>query len=49
MAQNSAKASLYVTPYLDTLQDVVISAPANGQVIEYNSTSGKWENVSPRG
>lgn len=49
MAQNSAKASLYVTPYLDTLQDVVISAPANGQVIEYNSTSGKWENVSPSG
>ena len=32
---------------LDDLNDVVLSAPANGQVIEYNSTSGKWENVSP--
>lgn len=32
---------------LDDLDDVVVSAPANGQVIEYNSTSGKWENVSP--
>jgi hypothetical protein len=32
---------------LDDLDDVVVSAPSNGQVIEYNSTSGKWENVSP--
>ena len=32
---------------LDDLSDVVVSAPSNGQVIEYNSTSGKWENVSP--
>ena len=32
---------------LDDLNDVVVSAPSNGQVIEYNSTSGKWENVSP--
>ena len=32
---------------LDDINDVVISAPSNGQVIEYNSTSGKWENVSP--
>ena len=29
------------------LNDVAISAPSNGQVIEYNATSGKWENVSP--
>jgi len=32
---------------LDDLNDVVVSAPSNGQVIEYNSTSGKWENISP--
>jgi hypothetical protein len=32
---------------LNDLNDVVVSAPSNGQVIEYNSTSGKWENVSP--
>ena len=32
---------------LDDLNDVVVSTPSNGQVIEYNSTSGKWENVSP--
>jgi len=29
---------------LDDLNDVVVSVPSNGQVIEYNSTSGKWEN-----
>ncbi len=29
------------------LNDVAISAPSNGQVLEYNATSGKWENVSP--
>ena len=29
------------------LNDVAISAPSNGQVLEYNSTSGQWENVSP--
>jgi len=29
------------------LNDVAISAPSNGQVLEYNSTTGKWENVSP--
>lgn len=32
---------------LDDLNDVVISAPSNGQIIQYNATSGKWENVSP--
>ena len=32
---------------LDNLNDVVISAPSNGQVLEYNSTTNKWENVSP--
>jgi hypothetical protein len=44
MAQNSAKASLYTTPDLDSLQDVVISAPINGQSLVYNSTTLKWEN-----
>jgi hypothetical protein len=29
------------------LNDVEISAPSNGQVLEYNATSGQWENVSP--
>ena len=29
------------------LNDVTISAPSNGQVLEYNATSGQWENVSP--
>lgn len=29
------------------LNDVAISAPSNGQVLEYNATSGQWENVSP--
>lgn len=28
------------------LNDVTISAPSNGQVLEYNATSGQWENVS---
>jgi hypothetical protein len=29
------------------LNDVAISAPSNGQVLEYNAISGQWENVSP--
>lgn len=31
--------------YLSGLADVTITNPANGQVIRYNSQSGKWENV----
>ena len=27
--------------------DTAISSPANGQMLRYNSTSGKWENVTP--
>jgi hypothetical protein len=34
---------------LDDLTDVTISAPSNGQIIEYNSTTAQWENVSPSG
>ena len=28
------------------LTDTTISSPANGQILTYNSTSGKWENVA---
>lgn len=31
---------------LNELADVTLATPANGQVIRYNSTSQKWENVS---
>lgn len=34
---------------LDDLTDVTISAPSNGQTIEYNSITAQWENVSPSG
>lgn len=29
------------------LGDVKISSPANGQILEYNSTAGRWANVTP--
>ena len=32
---------------LDGLSDVTISAPANAQVLTYNSTTGQWENQTP--
>jgi len=32
---------------LNGLDDVTISAPANAQVLTYNSTSGQWENQTP--
>ena len=32
---------------LNDLDDVVITSPANGLVLKYNSTSGKWENGAP--
>lgn len=31
---------------LDDLNDVVISAPSNGQSLVYNSTTSKWENLT---
>ena len=34
---------------LDGLSDVTISAPANAQVLTYNSTTGQWENQTPGG
>ena len=32
---------------LAALTDTTISSPQNGQMLRYNSTSGKWENVTP--
>jgi hypothetical protein len=32
---------------LNELSDVTISAPANAQVLTYNSTTGQWENQTP--
>lgn len=34
---------------LDDLTDVTISAPANAQVLAYNSTTSQWENQTPGG
>ena len=34
------------TLYLSTLADVLISSPANNQVLTYNSTLGKWVNAN---
>ena len=34
---------------LDGLTDVTISAPANAQVLTYNSTTTQWENQTPSG
>jgi len=34
---------------LNDLTDVTISAPANAQVLTYNSTTGQWENQTPAG
>lgn len=32
---------------LSYLGDVKISGPSNGQILEYNSTAGRWGNVTP--
>jgi hypothetical protein len=32
---------------LDELSDVTISAPAAGEVLAYNATTGQWENTVP--
>ena len=34
------------TLYLSTLADVLISSPANNQVLTYNATLGKWVNAN---
>ena len=36
------------TLYLSTLADVLISSPANNQVLTYNATIGKWVNANPQ-
>ena len=37
------------TLYLSTLADVLISSPANNQVLTYNATTGKWVNANGGG
>lgn len=37
------------TSALDDLTDVDIATPSDGQVLSYNSTSGKWENSNSSG
>ena len=37
------------TLYLSTLADVLISSPANNQVLTYNATTGKWVNANATG
>ena len=32
---------------LNDLAEVVVTTPANGQLLQYNSTTSKWENVTP--
>lgn len=34
---------------LSALTDTAVSSPSNGQVLKYNSTSGKWENANESG
>lgn len=34
---------------LNALTDVTLSAPLNGQTLQYNSTSSQWVNVTPTG
>ena len=34
---------------LDSLTDVTITSPANGQVPTYNSSTSQWENAAPPG
>ena len=39
-------ATAGITSNLSGLTDTTISSPANGQILMYNSTSGKWENTT---
>ena len=34
---------------LNDLSDVTLASPSNGQVLKYNSTTGKWENADESG
>ena len=44
--RSSSLTSLNVRE-LNDLDDVVIDSLANGHILVYNSTSGKWENEAP--
>jgi len=45
--ERSSKLVPLTVRELNDLDDVEISSPTNGQVLTYNSTSGKWENATP--
>jgi len=45
VALNTAKIS--ADGSVNTHSDVNFTTPTNGQVVTFNSTSGKWENVTP--
>ena len=47
MAQNSAKGSSYITPSLDNLTDVTITAATTNQVLTYNGSG--WINSATQG
>jgi len=47
MAQNSAKGSSYITPGLDNLTDVTITAATTNQVLTYNGS--EWINSATQG
>ena len=44
---HNAIAATTIDTTLATLSDVLISSPANNQVLTYNSTASKWENTAP--
>ena len=45
--ERSSKLEPLTVRELNDLDDVTITSPENGQVLTYNSTSGKWENSTP--
>ena len=49
LGQNSSGGGGGGATALTDLVDVDISSPSNGQVLKYNSTTGKWENANESG
>lgn len=49
LGQNSGSGGGGGATRLDALSDVAISNPINGQVLKYNSTTGKWYNGTDSG
>ena len=51
--KQSNNGKIYVKPQngfeIEELHNVAISSPANGQVIQYDSTAGLWKNATPSG